>query len=102
MASCGILLDSQNNVLITRRSSNQSWPNAWVNAGGHVEFNEPLEYSCILEISEETGIEIERQTNEKTNEYQYLYQGKEVILEPLMMFESVWNFDFLDSSPPLG
>ena len=60
LASCMVLQDEQDKILLTKRSVNlRTFPGAWVLPGGHIELGESLEECVIREIYEETGIKIE-------------------------------------------
>ena len=57
LASCMVLQDEHDNVLLTKRSKKMSvFPGAWVLPGGHIDPNEGFEDCAIREIYEETGI----------------------------------------------
>ena len=62
LASCMVLQDEQDRVLLTKRSQNMRiFPGAWVLPGGHIDIGEDLEECVIREIHEETGIQIEKE-----------------------------------------
>ncbi len=48
--------------MLTKRTQNISFPNAWVFPGGHVELGESLEQAVARELKEETGISIQINT----------------------------------------
>lgn len=52
----GILINSNNDVLISQRLSSQPWPYYWEFPGGKVEENESLEQCLFRELSEEIDI----------------------------------------------
>jgi len=56
----GFIIDSNNNVLLQKRSANKRlWPNLWdVTAGGHVDSGEFGRQALIREVKEELGIDI--------------------------------------------
>lgn len=57
MAVCMALVDSDKQVLLTRRHIQlKIFPHAWVLPGGHVDAGETLEEAVIRELLEETGI----------------------------------------------
>ena len=60
LASCMVIQDDSDSVLLTKRSKDMSvFPGAWVLPGGHIEVGESLEECAIREVKEETGIEID-------------------------------------------
>ena len=60
LASCMVIQDDADNVLLTKRAQGMSvFPGAWVLPGGHIEVGESLEECAVREIKEETGINIE-------------------------------------------
>ena len=60
LASCMVIQDEQNRVLITKRSTNlKLFGGAWVLPGGHIEPGESLEECAVREIYEETGIALD-------------------------------------------
>jgi mutator protein MutT len=62
VATCIVLMSKDKKVLLTKRTQNISFPNAWVFPGGHVELGESLEQAVVRELKEETGISIEINT----------------------------------------
>ena len=61
LAVCMAVYDSDNKLLLTRRSKKMKlFPRAWVLPGGHIEKGESLEDGVIREIEEETGVKIEQ------------------------------------------
>ena len=50
IAVCGLILDKDNNILLTKRSKNLIYSGAWVCPGGRVEPQEELEESLLREI----------------------------------------------------
>ena len=60
LAVCMAVYDSDNKLLLTRRSKKMKlFPRAWVLPGGNIEKGESLEDGVIREIEEETGVKIE-------------------------------------------
>lgn len=95
MASCGVVVDSKGNILLTRRARRLIYPHAWVVPGGHTDAGEFIVDGCLREIAEEVGIEVQH-----TSDSEYTFMGKEVLVRPLFMFESVWNRDIKEVSVP--
>jgi 8-oxo-dGTP pyrophosphatase MutT (NUDIX family) len=88
LAVCMALFDSDDKLLMTRRSSHlNSFPRAWVMPGGHIELGESLEVGGIRELSEETGVTIDIKTDNNGKEC-YIHDGEECVLEPFYVFES--------------
>lgn len=98
------LFDSDNKILITRRSQYCGiFKRAWVLPGGHVEIGESLEYAVARETTEETGVEIKMEKDKNGNEVFY-HNNKAITLEPFYAFESSSmkqaEFDRTNMSPP--
>lgn len=58
IASCGVVRTKDHKILITKRSPELSYPNAWVFAGGRLDKNETLEQAAQREVLEESGINV--------------------------------------------
>jgi mutator protein MutT len=56
IATCMAIISNDNKLLLTKRTSNLIFPNAWVLPGGHMESGESVEESLLREVYEETGI----------------------------------------------
>lgn len=83
LASCIVLEDKDNKVFLTLRNKKMRvFPNSWVLPGGHIDPGESLEQGAIRELSEETGIHIEKNNDQLT------YQGRSVELLPYYAYES--------------
>lgn len=53
------IVDSQNRIFLTKRSSEKSYaPNKWENTGGHVQAGEDCLAAVIRELREETGVAV--------------------------------------------
>ena len=76
LASCMVIQDDEDSVLLTKRSQRMSvFPGAWVLPGGHIEVGESLEECAVREIKEETGIEIEIENGDE-GEMRLTYKGR--------------------------
>lgn len=86
MALCVAVFDSDDRLLVTRRSLTlKGFPGAWVLPGGHLELDEDLEEGALRELREETGILIVPGKEPGT----YSYAGHDIgPLEAFYAFES--------------
>ena len=82
----GVILDSERNVLITRRASNAHQGGLWEFPGGKVEAGESLKEALTRELREELGIAIGRTS--ALLEVHHDYGDKAVLLE----VHVVWEF----------
>jgi 8-oxo-dGTP diphosphatase len=57
--TCALILDRENKILVTQRSSLMSLPLKWEFPGGKIEPNETAEQCLIREIKEELNIHVE-------------------------------------------
>lgn len=89
--SCStLLLDSKNNILLTRRDKKlSSFPGAWVNPGGRLDPGETLHECALRELKEEVGVSIDKKEDNK-GQSKYFYSGRECEVKPFMVFESVY------------
>jgi len=69
--SCAIILNPQNQILVTQRSSTMHLPLKWEFPGGKIEANETPEACLIREIKEELNIDIEIIEGLSANDHQY-------------------------------
>ena len=69
--SCAIIVNAQNQVLVTQRSALMPLPLKWEFPGGKIEENETAEECLIREIKEELNIEIEITFSLPPNDHQY-------------------------------
>jgi 8-oxo-dGTP pyrophosphatase MutT (NUDIX family) len=58
-AMCLAIISKDDKILLTKRTQNVIFPNAWVLPGGHLDQNENLEDCAKREIQEETGINVD-------------------------------------------
>lgn len=85
LASVGVVMDKDENVLITRRNKHlKSFPSCWVFPGGHKEKNEDFSDTMLREVYEETGIHIIK----KNSEYYYNEHKAEVV--SIFIYESIY------------
>lgn len=59
LIGCGGIIIKEKSVLLIRRMNSRTVNNLWANPGGKVEDGESLEDTCIRELSEELGIDVE-------------------------------------------
>ena len=86
IASCIIVLDEDDNLLLTRRAKRmKTFPKAWVNPGGKLDFGESFEACAIRELAEETSIICELRETSKI-----YYNEQEVDFFPFYLYESVY------------
>jgi 8-oxo-dGTP diphosphatase len=71
LVTCAIIINSQNQILVTQRSSTMHLPLKWEFPGGKIEENETPEACLIREIREELNIDIEIIERLSPNDYQY-------------------------------
>lgn len=69
--SCAIIINSFDQVLVTKRSSLMPLPLKWEFPGGKIEENETAEACLIREIKEELNIEILITGSLPPNDHQY-------------------------------
>lgn len=80
--SCAIILNSNQQVLVTQRSSQMSHPLQWEFPGGKIEENETAEECLIREIREELNIDIEITSGLSPKEHRY--PDKVILLIPFI------------------
>jgi len=90
--SCStLLIDSKDNILLTRRDKRlRSFPGAWVNPGGRLDPGETLNDCALRELKEEVGISVEQKDDTIKGHYKYYYSGRECEVKPFMVYESVY------------
>jgi 8-oxo-dGTP pyrophosphatase MutT (NUDIX family) len=95
LACVGLVSDINGKLLLTRRTPKMfSFPKAWVFPGGKVDENENQITTLLREVREETGIDII-----ETDIDTYYYNDNQVVIKPLMLYESVYP-DTLDKGLP--
>ena len=77
LASCVIILDSHDHVLITQRHSTMTFPNSWVVPGGKVDHGETFREAAVREVREEVGVEVK----DKEIEAIFMYESSSEVLE---------------------
>lgn len=75
----GIVINAENQVLITRRSADQHQGNKWEFPGGKVEESETPQQALQRELKEEVGIDVQASAFFTTIEHQY--SNKKVTLD---------------------
>ena len=71
LVTCAIIINSQNQILVTQRSSTMHLPLKWEFPGGKIEENETPDACLIREIREELNIDIEIIVGLSPNDHQY-------------------------------
>ena len=83
LASVGVIMDKDENVLITRRNKRlKGFPSCWVFPGGHKEKNEDFSDAMLREVYEETAIQITKKDNS------FYYNEHKVEVVPIFIYES--------------
>lgn len=114
----GVILDSDNRVLITKRSDQSHQGGLWEFPGGKVEAGESVEVALARELHEELGIDIGPAT--PLTEVSHDYGDKSVFLDvwviakfhgvatgcegqPLLWIavEELQNYDFPEANAPI-
>ena len=85
LVTCAIIFNSQNQVLVTQRSSAMPLPLKWEFPGGKIEAGETAEACLIREIKEELDINVEIVGKLGSNDHNY---GDKVIR--LIPFTCTW------------
>ena len=91
LACSTVIIDSKNNILLTRRDKKlRSFPGAWVNPGGALDLGETLDQCALRELSEEVGLDIDNKGDIARGRARYYYAGRECEVKPFMVYESVY------------
>jgi 8-oxo-dGTP pyrophosphatase MutT (NUDIX family) len=91
LACSTLVLDSKDNLLLTRRDKKlRSFPLAWVNPGGRLDPGESLDQCALRELKEEVGIDIDVKEGATKGSVRYLYAGRECQVKPFMVWESIY------------
>jgi len=100
-----VIQDSQDKILLTKRSLNLVLGGSWILPGGHIEPGETLEDGVVREISEETGIDIQIEirdpSSSSTDEIKMTFNDQPVNVRPYFAVESsiartknkMWNMN---------
>lgn len=69
--SAGILINNDNQILLSQRTADKSFPGQWEFPGGKIESSETAHEALIRELKEELGIDIDNSYLFKTIEHYY-------------------------------
>ena len=69
--SAGILVNNDNQILLSQRTADKSFPGQWEFPGGKIESSETAHEALIRELKEELGIDIDNSYLFKTIEHYY-------------------------------
>ena len=69
--SAGILVNNDNQILLSQRSADKSFPGQWEFPGGKIESSETAHEALIRELKEELGIDIDNSYLFKRIEHYY-------------------------------
>ena len=69
--SAGILIDNDNQILLSQRTADKSFPGQWEFPGGKIESSETAHEALIRELKEELGIDIDNSYLFKRIEHYY-------------------------------
>lgn len=69
--SAGILINNDNQVLLSQRTADKSFPGQWEFPGGKIESSETAHEALIRELKEELGIDIDNSYLFKRIEHYY-------------------------------
>ena len=93
----GVILDSEQRILITRRASDAHQGGLWEFPGGKLEPGESLQQALARELGEELGIEIGR-TSELL-QVNHDYGDKQVLLDVHVVWEHSGEARGLEAQP---
>ena len=69
--SAGILINNDNQILLSQRTADKSFPGQWEFPGGKIESSETANEALIRELKEELGIDIDNSYLFKRIEHYY-------------------------------
>lgn len=92
--ACAIILNDENQILVTQRSEKMALPLKWEFPGGKVEQNERHTQTIIREIKEELNIEI--LIKQELTPVQYQYPGFEIKLIPFICTHTAGEIQLLE------
>ena len=69
--SAGILINNDNQILLSQRTADKSFPGQWEFPGGKIESSETAHEALIRELKEELGIDIDNSYLFKRIEHYY-------------------------------
>ena len=84
----GVIFDSQNNILIAKRSDDQHQGGLWEFPGGKVEDGETVQQALARELDEEVGIQCSPDLMTPLIQIPFHYPDKSVYLDVWNVFES--------------
>ncbi len=93
----GVIVDSANNVLITRRSQSAHQGGLWEFPGGKIEAGESLVAALTRELQEELGISIGRTS--ALLDIHHDYGDKQVLLDVHIVWDYTGEAHSLENQP---
>lgn len=93
----GVIINKQNQVLITKRAADQHQANKWEFPGGKVEATETAQQALTRELQEELGIKVESASFLLTINHQY--QAKKVTLDVFVVRQWLGEPKALEGQP---
>lgn len=92
--ACAIILNDQNQILVTQRSEKMALPLKWEFPGGKVEPNESHQQTTIREIKEELNIDI--QIKYELDPEQFEYPTFDIVLIPFICAHTYGEIQLLE------